>query len=115
MPAIEALHARDVMEHQNSVAGLDIPNFLAGGCNFAGCFVSINTRGRQQIVRNLLQVGMTDTAAVDFDEYFSRPDLWHGDRLDADSALARVHSRPHVLGQAGQRECGLYFRIDSWQ
>jgi len=115
MPAIEALHARDVMKDQNSVAGLEILNFLADGRNFAGCFVSIYPRRRQQIVLNLLQIGMTDAATVDFYEYFSWSDLRHGNRLDADSALARVNGRPHVWRQAGQCDCGLYFRIDSWQ
>jgi hypothetical protein len=115
MPAIEALHARDVMEDQHPVAGLEIPNFLADSRNFASRFVSIYPRRRQQVVFDLFQIGMTDPATVDFYEYFTRSDLRHRNRLDADSALAGINGRPHVWRQAGQRDCGLYFRIDSWQ
>ncbi len=103
------------MEHQNSVADLEIRNFLADCRNFAGCLVSIYPRGSQQIVFDLLQIGMTNTAAMNLDEDFSRSDVRHRNRLNPDSALADVYGCLHGLRQTRYGDCRLYFRIDSWQ
>src|SRR5258708_6940530 len=60
--AVEAGHAGDVVKPHDPVAHREVADAAAGFCHHAGSFMAVDARRGQQIVLDLLQVGVADPA-----------------------------------------------------
>src|SRR5579872_3892523 len=81
MATVVALAAGDVVEHDNTIARLELTNSIADRCYDARCLVSENAWRRVRAAGNFLEIGSADAASVHPDQQLSRPDLRHGDGL----------------------------------
>ena len=105
VPAIEAFPARDVMEDDDTIADGKSAHARARGCHDASRLVAKNARRRKQIVFDLLEIGVADTAAFHADEELARPDGGRRHLLHRYPAFAGVDRGPHHIGHGNWRSC----------
>jgi len=72
----------------------------------SGGFVPVHPRRRQQVVLDLLEVGVTDATSFHPYQNLATPDGGRGDLLDADHALAAIDGCVHSLGYSTQVSIG---------
>ena len=63
----------------------------------SGRFMAVNARRRQQVVFDLLQIGVADAAGFHPDQDLARPDGGRGDLLDATTLCAAIYGGMHGL------------------
>src|SRR6185312_4116338 len=104
LAAVKTFSAWDMVEHDDPVAGLIFFNARTDRCDPPGGFMPIDTRAREQVIGDLLQIRGTDAAAFDADENFPGPDLGYRHRLH------RNHARPFIHGGLHGRKSRFYGR-----
>jgi len=67
----------------------------ASGGYHARCLVTVDARPGQQVILDLLQVGMTDTTGFDTDQDFPWTDSRGSDFLDLNGLVSHVNRRFH--------------------
>lgn len=82
MPAVETIQARNVMKDDDAIADGIAANAGADRGHHAGRLMAVDARRLEQIVFNLLKIGVADTAALDPDEQFAGTDFGGRNRLD---------------------------------
>ncbi len=87
--AIEAFAAGYVMERHHPVARCEPGDAAAHRGHYARCLVAVNARRSQQVVFDLLEVGMADAACLDTDENLARTDLRRRDLFHRNYAVRR--------------------------
>src|SRR5262249_16925072 len=92
---VEALQARNVMERNHPVAGTETRNFGANRCDHACGLVPINPRRSQQVMLDLLEVGVANATRFDPDQEFAWTDLRSRYFFDSDYAFAAIDGGVH--------------------
>ena len=72
IPAVVAVEAWNVVEKADAIADLKIGYIVPYGSNRARRFVPVDAGRREQVVFDLLEVGVTDAATVHPHEQFAR-------------------------------------------
>jgi hypothetical protein len=69
---VEAVTARYVMENNDAITESIFFDPIANGRNDAGSFVAVDAGWRKKVVFDLLEIGMANATAVNFDQDFAR-------------------------------------------
>ncbi len=104
--AVKTVQAGNVVEGHHAVAGFEFGNARAHGGHHAGGFMPINARRRQQVVFDLLEVGMADSAGFHADQNFAGPNGRSGNLFDGDDTLASINRRVHGVGDCASVRIG---------
>jgi hypothetical protein len=94
--AVEAFATWNVMEDDHSVSRLELADFHAHSGHYTGCFMSENARGRMRSARDFLEIRSADSAGVNLQQQFSRPNVRHWDGLHANIVHATINGSPHA-------------------
>src|ERR1019366_1765449 len=92
---VETFQARDMVEGHHAVALLETGDPGTGSGHRAGGFVPVDARRLEQVVLDLLQVGMADAASFHANEDFARADPRRWNFLHLNRTLASIHGRVH--------------------
>jgi hypothetical protein len=95
MSAVKAIQARNVVKQANSIARGKLLNTLTDFGDDARRLMPIDTGCRQQVMLDLLEIGMADAADFNAHQDLARPDFRHADLLNGDPPVALVDSRAH--------------------
>jgi hypothetical protein len=94
--AIETFSAWNVMKNYYSVSRMKPGNTAACIHHNTGRLMSVNTRRWKEVILDLLEIGVTDTAALNSNEYFIGADRGSWDHAHFNLALACIHCGPHL-------------------
>ena len=84
-----------MMERNDPIPALELSNTVAHGSHDAGGFVAVDAGGSQQIVLNLFQVGVTNSAGFDANQDLAGADGWRWDLFNANLAAAAINGGVH--------------------
>ena len=102
----KTVQTRDMVKGDNTVSGSERLNPGSNRHYLSGRLMPVDTGRGQQVVLDLLEVGVADAAALHSHQKFARSNDGYGDRLDAHSAVALVDGSVHgVTGGARRRAC----------
>jgi hypothetical protein len=102
------------VEDDDSVARLKFRDAAADFRNDPRRLMSVNSRRRQQIVFDFLEVGVADAARFDANEHLARADFGYRNRLHFHHAIALIHRSLH-RGQCDRLDRLGGTKIDSLQ
>lgn len=83
------------MESDHALARTVFRDLVADCNDGSSDFVPVYAWCGKQVVRDFLEVGMTNTTAFDTQQYFTHPDLWRFDVLDRDPAVSEIDGGFH--------------------
>src|SRR5262249_32288057 len=93
--AVVTFSARNMVEDHHAVAAAEIRDSLTGSDDLTGHFMPENARRRVRAGRGLLEIGATDPASVDANQYFPGRDIGHRHGLETNIVLAAIYGRAH--------------------
>lgn len=96
--AVEAFTAGDVMEDNDAVAGFDARDPGSDTGHYTRGLVSVNAWGSEQVVFDLLEIGMADAAGFDADKDFAGTDFGGADGIDRNEGVAAIDGGLHMGG-----------------
>ncbi len=99
VPAVKTFPARDVMEDDDAIAGGESPHAAADGRHYARRLMSKDARRREQVVFDLLEIGVADPAALHADQQFARSDGRRRHLLHRHHAVAGIDRGAHCNGR----------------
>jgi hypothetical protein len=92
---VEAVTTRYVMENNDAITDSIFCDPIANRRNDAGSFVAVNAGGRKKVIFDLLEIGMANTAALDFNQDFARGKERSFDGFDGQAAGTAIDSSSH--------------------
>ncbi len=105
-PAIEAFQAGDVMKCHHPVARPVFRDARPHRRHNSSRFVTVHPRRRQQVVLDLLEVGVTDATSFHPYQNLATPDGGCGNLLNADHALPAIDGCVHSFGYSTRVRIG---------
>ena len=87
-----------MMEHHNPVARLKFPDIPARSHHYTRGFMAVYAWRRQQIIFDLLQIRVANSASLHAHKYFTMSDFGRRNLLDSDHAIALIDCGPHSRG-----------------
>ena len=93
--AIEAIETWNVVEQADAITFGKPGDFITDANDSAGRLMSVDSRRRQEIMLDFLEVRMADAAGFNAYKDFAGTGLWNGNLLKGDSLLSRVYCCPH--------------------
>ena len=84
-----------MMKRNHSISALELSNTDAHRGHDAGGFMSVNAGRSQQVVLDLLQIGVTDSAGFDANQDLAGTDGWRWDLFNVYHAAAAINGGMH--------------------
>jgi hypothetical protein len=92
---VKAVTARYVMENNDAITESIFCDPIANGRNDARRFVAVDTRWGKKVVFDLLEIGMANATAVNFDQDFARGYARSVDGFDGEPTGAAIDCGSH--------------------
>jgi hypothetical protein len=96
--AVKALAAGNVMEDNDAIAGFESGDVGTHVRYDARGFVTEDTRRSEQVVFDLLEIGVADATGFDADQDFAGANFGSADSIDRDETVAAIHGGLHLRG-----------------